>query len=159
MSLFEIQKVTVDPVHLTAQVRLADGAPARTSDDIEATGRIYDLMPAIVGHACVSPQGDTFGDALADTELAHLLEHVTVELMAQLDMEDVSAGNTVAADEDRTWKITLSCPNDVLTLGALSSAVWFMDWAFLGGGEGAAPSVEHVVAGLRELAKDLPDPA
>ena len=122
MSLFDIQNVTVGPRNLTARVRLANGAPVRTAEDIEGTNRVYQLMPQIADHACVSPQGDVFRDVLGDTELAHLLEHVTVELMARLGVEDVSAGNTAQTDEERVWDITLSCPNDVLVLGALSSA-------------------------------------
>lgn len=155
MSLFDIQKVTVGPENLTARVRLANDAPVKTSEDLESTNRVYQLMPQIVDHACVSDQGDTFRDALGDTELAHLLEHVTVELMARMGTEDVSAGNTADTDEDRVWEITLSCPNDVLVLGALSSAAWIMEWAY-SGGEGPEPDVDHTVAGLRELVKSLP---
>ncbi len=158
MSLFDIQKVTVGPRNLTARVRLANDAPVKTSEDLEGTNRVYQLMPQIVDHACVSAQGDTFRDALGDTELAHLLEHVTVELMARLGVEDVSAGNTAETDEDRVWDVTLSCPNDVLVLGALSSAAWIMEWAY-SGGEGPAPDIDHTVSGLRELVKNLPDPA
>lgn len=158
MSLFDIQKVTVGPKTLTAHVRLANDAPVKTSDDLEGTTRVYQLMPQIVDHACISAQGDTFRDALGDTELAHLLEHVTVELMARLGVEDVSAGNTAPAEGDeRAWDITLSCPNDVLTLGALSSAAWLMEWAYAGG-EDPAPDVDHTVAGLAELVKNLPEP-
>lgn len=158
MSLFDIQQVTVGPQNAVARVRLANGAPVKTAEDIEGTGRVYDLMPQIANHACVSEQGDTFRDALADTELAHLLEHVTVELMARLGMEDISAGNTAPTSEERVWDITLSCPNDVLTLGALASASWIMEWAF-SGGTGPAPDVEHTVSGLRELAASLPTTA
>ena len=158
MSLFDIQQVTVGPKNLTARVRLANGAPVKTAEDIEGTNRVYQLMPQIADHACVSEQGDTFRDALGDTELSHLLEHVTVELMARLGVEDVSAGNTAPTAEERVWDITLSCPNDVLTLGALSSAAWIMEWAF-SGGSGPAPDVEHTVAGLRELVASLPNPA
>jgi len=78
-----------------------------------------------------------------------------VELMARLGVEDVSAGNTVETDEERTWDITLSCPNDVLVIAALSSAAWIMEWAYAGG-SGPAPDVDHTVAGLRSLVKGLP---
>jgi hypothetical protein len=158
MSLFDTQKVTVGPATLTARVRLSDDGPQRTSDDIEATSRVYNLMPTVADHACVSPQGDLFRDAMADTELAHLLEHVTVELMSRLGVEDVSAGNTAPAAEKGCWDITLSCPNDVLVLGALSSAQWIMDWAY-GGGEGSMPGLDSMVESLRKLEASLPRPA
>ncbi len=157
MSLFDIQNVTVGPRNLTARVRLANGAPVRTAEDIEGTNRVYQLMSQIADHACVSPQGDVFRDVLGDTELAHLLEHVTVELMARLGVEDVSAGNTAQTDEERVWDITLSCPNDALVLGALSSAAWIMEWAY-SGGAGPEPDIDHTVAGLRELVDHLPAP-
>ena len=64
MSLFDIQNVTVGPRNLTARVRLANGAPVRTAEDIEGTNRVYQLMPQIADHACVSPQGDVFRDVL-----------------------------------------------------------------------------------------------
>ena len=55
MSLFDIQNVTVGPRNLTVRVRLANGAPVRTAEDIEGTNRVYQLMPQIADHACVSP--------------------------------------------------------------------------------------------------------
>ena len=158
MSLFDIQKVTVGPKNLVARVRLANDAPVRTSDDLDGTNRVFEIAPQIAEHACVSAQGDTFRDSLGDTELAHLLEHVTVEIMARLGVEAVSAGNTASAGEDRTWDITLSCPNDVLVIGALSSAAWIMEWAYAGG-DAPAPDMDHTVAGLRGLVKSLPNRA
>ncbi len=157
MSLFDIQKVTVDPENLVARVRLANDAPLKTSDDLEGTNRVYELMPNIVNHACICEHGDVFREALGDTELAHLMEHVAVELMSRLNIEDVSAGNTVATDDERTWDITLSCPNDVLVIGCLASAAWILEWAY-SGGEGPKPGIDDIVVGLRDLVQDLPDP-
>ena len=159
MSLFELKKVVVGPETLCATVQLDEAAPVMTSDDIEATQRVYDLMPQIADHACISEAGDVFRDALPNTECAHLLEHVCVELMSRLDLEDVSAGNTAAVPgEERTWTIKLSCPDDVLVAGVVSSAVWIMEWAFTGG-QGAKPDLESIVEGLHALVKSLPEGA
>lgn len=159
MSLFELKKVVVGPETLCATVRLDAAAPVMTSDDIEATQRVYDLMPQIADHACISEAGDVFRDALPNTECAHLLEHVCVELMSRLDLEDVSAGNTAAVPgEERTWTVKLSCPDDVLVAGVVSSAVWIMEWAFTGG-QGAKPDLESIVEGLHALVKSLPEGA
>lgn len=157
MSLFELKKVVVGPETLCATVRLDAAAPVMTSDDIEGTQRVYDLMPQIADHACISEAGDVFRDALPNTECAHLLEHVCVELMSRLDLEDVSAGNTVAVPgEERMWTIKLSCPDDVLVAGVVSSAVWIMEWAFTGG-HGAKPDLDSIVEGLHALVKSLPE--
>ena len=93
---------------------------------------------------------------MGDTELAHLLEHVTVELLAQTDAAgDVMGGQTVEIGE-RTYKITLACPDDVLVAGALSSAVWILQWAYSGGGE-PEPDVEAIASGLVDLVDSLGD--
>ena len=159
MSLFELKKVVVGPETLCATVQLDAAALVMTSDDIEGTQRVYDLMPQIADHACISEAGDVFRDALPNTECAHLLEHVCVELMSRLDLEDVSAGNTAAVPgEERMWTIKLSCPDDVLVAGVVSSAVWIMEWAFTGG-HGAKPDLDSIVEGLHALVKSLPEDA
>ncbi len=68
---------------MIAHVRIDDDGPLMTSEDLEGTARVYRLLPHIVEHACLGDAGETFRDAMGDTELAHLLEHVTVELLAQ----------------------------------------------------------------------------
>ena len=70
MSLFELKKVVVGPETLCATVQLDAAAPVMTSDDIEGTQRVYDLMPQIADHACISEAGDVFRDALPNTEVA-----------------------------------------------------------------------------------------
>ena len=90
-------------------------------------------------------------------QLAHLLEHVTVELLARTNLVDeVVAGRTWRElAYDRTYSIQLACVDDVLVAAALSSAVWLMDWAF-SGGVGPVPDVEATVAGLVGLVSSLP---
>lgn len=154
MSLFDFQKVTVRPETMEVRVRLADGAPTRTSEDIEGTNRVYQLMPQIADHVCVCDKGDSFRSTLGDTELAHLLEHVAIEFMTRVGYEDITVGRTTDTDEDRVWDVELSCPDDALTLGALSSAAWLMEWAFSGGAD-PSPDVDHTVAGLKALAEGL----
>lgn len=156
MSLFELKKVVIGPETLSAQVVLTPEAPVKTSEqDGRVAQRVYDLMPQIAEHACVCEAGDTFRDALPDTECAHLLEHVCVELMSRLGLEDVSAGNTSATPgEERGWTVKLSCPDDVIVSGVLSSALFIMDWAF--SGEDSKPDVDGIVEGLRSLTSGLP---
>ncbi|MBS5451851.1 MAG: hypothetical protein KHY83_04965 [Coriobacteriia bacterium] len=154
MSLFDFQKVTVKPETMVARVRLANDAPVRTSEDLDATNRVYQLMPQIADHTCICDKGDSFRSALGDTELAHLLEHVAIELLVRAGVQDVSVGRTTETDEDRVWDIELTCPDDALTLGVLSSAAWVMEWAFTGGAE-PSPDIDHTVAGLRALVDGL----
>ena len=157
-AFIDIERVEIGPENLTAWVRIADGRPTMTSEDIRATERVYRAMPHIADHVCLGDAGETFRAALPNTEIAHLLEHVTVELLAQTNLAgDVTAGRTwISGDGARTYAIELACPDDVLVAAALSSAVWILDWAFSGGGK-PAPNVAGIVAALVDLIGGLSD--
>ena len=152
--LFDIKRVTVGPRNLEAEVEISPSAPLMTSDDPEGTERVLALIPELEGHLCLGDASSSFGEVVANTELAHLLEHVTVELLARTDRAgDVSSGQTVGLGE-RLYKITLACPDDVLVAGALSSAVWILQWAYAGGGE-PRPDVAAIAEGLVALVASL----
>ena len=127
-----------------------------TSGDLRATTLVYNLLPHIVDHVCLGDAGETFKDCMGATELAHLLEHMTVELLAQTNIAgDITSGKTYpVADDPRAFEIQLSCKDDVLTAAALASAVWIVDWAFTGGGD-PAPDVAAIVDGLCRLVDSL----
>lgn len=156
--IIQIQRVEVGLKNLTARVRVSKEAPLLTSGDLRATTRVYNLMPHIIDHVCLGDSGETFKEVMGNTELAHLLEHVTVELLSQSSASgEITSGKTTPVPgENRTYDIQLSCPDDVLVAGALSSAVWIMNWAFSGGGE-PKPDIEAIVSGLTNLVSSLGD--
>ena len=154
--LFDIKKVTVRPRTLEAVVELSPSAPVRTSDDPEGTSRVTGLIPELADHVCLGDAAPHFGEVVEDTELAHLLEHVTVELLARTDAAgDVASGQTVEVGE-RTYQLTFVCPDDVLVAGALSSAVWVLQWAYSGGGD-PEPDIDATAQGLVDLVASLGD--
>lgn len=150
--LFNILKVTVSEDKICAHVLVNPGMPLMTSEDIEATARVYYLVPAIAKHLCLGDSGREFQDCMGQTELCHLLEHVSVELMNETGLAgSISCGRTrVSEHDERVFEIELSCPDDALAIGALSSATFMMDWAYLHADQ-PAPDVEGTVAGLRNL--------
>ena len=150
--LIEIRKLTFGPVYATATIQLDPSAPLYTSDDIDGTARVYNLLPDIIDHVCIGDAGDTFRDAMGDTELAHLMEHVTVELMARTGIgSQVSCGRTWSPDMDRRiFDIQVICSDDVLCAGALSSAAWILQWAYTGG-KTTRPNIDAIVQGLKSL--------
>lgn len=157
--IIDIRRVEVGPRSLTARVRVTTTAPLFTSEDLPGTARVYRLMPHIIEHACLGDASETFKDVMGDTEIAHLLEHVTVELLAQSDIAgDISCGRTYEVEgERRTYDVEIDCPDDVLVAGALSSAVWILQWAYSGGTD-PEPDVEATVQGLVGLVETLPEP-
>ena len=150
--LFNIMKITVGESKLTARVLVNPGMPLSTSEDIEATARVYYLAPAIAMHTCLGDAGEHFQDCMSNTEVAHLLEHLTVEIMNETGLAgDIVSGRTRVVPEDpRLFDIELSCPDDALTVGALSSAAFMMQWAFLHPDQ-TAPDFPGTVAALRSL--------
>ena len=128
------------------------GMPVRTSEDIEATARVYYLAPAIAMHTCLGDAGEHFQDCMSDTEVAHLLEHLTVEILNETGLAgDVVSGRTKPnPDDPRLFDIELSCVDDALTVGALSSATFMMQWAFLHPDQ-VAPDFPGTVVALRNL--------
>jgi hypothetical protein len=157
--LVEIKKVTVGPRDLDALVEIAPNAPLMTSEDIEATARVFHLMPELADHVCMGDSGRLFRDCMGHTELAHLLEHMTVELLARTNIAgDITCGRTYpVAGNERAFDVVFPCSDDVLVTSALSSAAWILQWAFTGGGE-PKPDVDAIVDGIVGLVQSVSGP-
>ena len=154
--LISIKKVVVGPKNLTATVELSAKAPRLTSENPEATERVLELLPGLSNHLCLGDADARFGLVAKDTEVAHLLEHVTVELLALTNLAgDVTSGKTSLVDSRRgLYEIILACPDDVLVAASLSSAVWLINWAY-GNQEDADPDINAIVSGLVALIQSL----
>ena len=154
--LIHIKKVVVGPRNLDATIQLSDDAPRMTSDDAIGTRRVVDLLPGVEKHACLGDTAPQFGDVVSDTEVAHLLEHVAVELLALTNRAgDITSGRTTTLDEKLgLFEVSLVCPDDVLVAGALSSAAWILNWAYADG-EDPKPNIEAITQGLVALVKSV----
>ena len=155
-NLFDITKVTIDADSLRACIVVKPDMPLLTSEDIEGTARVYYLAPGIAKHLCLGETGKEFQDCMGDTEMPHLLEHLAVEIMNQTGLAGkIACGRTRAtSDEERTFEVQLSCPDDALTIGALSSAAFMMDWAYLAP-DTPAPDFPGTVGALKQLVLNL----
>lgn len=154
--LISIKKVVVGPKNLTATVEFSAKAPRLTSENAEATECVLELLPGLSEHLCLGDADARFGLVAKDTEVAHLLEHVTVELLALTNLAgDVSSGKTSLVDSRRgLYEIILACPDDVLVAASLSSAVWLLNWAY-GNQDEADPDINAIVSGLVALIQSL----
>lgn len=154
--LIHIKKVVVGPRNLDATIQLSDDAPRMTSDDAIGTRCVVDLLPGVEKHACLGDTAPQFGDVVSDTEVAHLLEHVAVELLALTNRAgDITSGRTTTLDEKLgLFEVSLACPDDVLVAGALSSAAWILNWAYADG-EDPKPNIEAITQGLVALVKSV----
>ena len=66
--LFNIMKISIGADKLRARVLVNPNMPVRTSEDIEATARVYYLAPAIADHLCLGDAGSRFQECMSDTD-------------------------------------------------------------------------------------------
>jgi len=146
-----IRSVTVGPDAIEAHVVFTAGQPLRTSEVPGASERVLSLLPGLRGHRCHNGRGATFADELEDTELAHLLEHAALEIMAVSGSPDTLRGRTswdFRADGEGVFRVRLEYDDDLVALGALDVAGALVRW-LLGGGQ--APDVAAEAGRLRGL--------
>lgn len=146
-----IRSLTVGPDSVEALVVFDPGTPMRTSDVPGARTRVLAVLPGLRGHRCDNGRGATFADELADTELAHLLEHSALEIMALAGSPDTLRGRTTwdfPADGDGVFRVTLDYDDDLVALGALRVAGELVGWLL---GDEPGPDVAAEAARLRAL--------
>jgi len=92
---FLIEPLGFDPRTQCASfnVQLADGVPHRTEElDV---AKLFECYPDLRRHRCESGRHRSFVTEAAQTETAHLLEHLAVELLALSGVSrDVARGQT-----------------------------------------------------------------
>ena len=124
----------------------------RTSSAPGFAARAQSLLPGLVRHSCENDDGRDFISELADTETAHALEHIAVELMACAgSRRDLKARTTwdFVADGRGVFHVRLAFDDDLVALGALRDAVVIATWLL--GPVGDAPDVDAMAARLREV--------
>jgi hypothetical protein len=125
--------------------------PLRTSE-VPGLARVtLDALPGLKGHRCRNEVGLGFAEELEDTELAHVVEHAALEIMAMAGSPETLRGSTswdFAADGPRTFRVALRWDHDLVALGALNCAAALV--TALAHGE-AAPDVKSEAVRLRGL--------
>ena len=115
--------------------------------------RILGLLPNLARHVCVNGRsGGCFGDEIVGTELAHLLEHVIIELQGKAsprarELEELSV---TAPRGYALMRTTVSFANDFVALGAMNCALEIIDWS-LDPDSREAPDVDGMIALLAAM--------
>lgn len=146
-----IQSIAVCPDRVDVVVRMDDPREMRTSQDPAVVARAVQLLPGLGDHRCVNDLGQAFADELADTEVPHLLEHVTLELMALAGSPRSLKGETewdFRRDGRGVFRVSLEYDDDLVCLGAIKLADEVVTYV-LGGGE--PPDVDAAVQSLVSL--------
>ena len=146
----------------------------------DVAARMLQLLPNLRNHVCVHTRagGGTFGGELVGTELAHLFEHVVIELQAQTLR---GAGEPQVADEPQvvaapaapqlightSWaeelavtgpqdhalmRTTVTFADDLVALQAAKDAAELLNWACGPQASAHVPDVPALADRLRRLA-------
>ena len=115
----------VTPGFLEALVVFDPGEPLRTSEVPGLASSALSALPGLKGHRCRNGAGLGFAKELEDTELAHLVEHGTLEIMAMAGSPDTLRGATTwdfEADGPGTFRVSVAWDDDLVALGSLRFA-------------------------------------
>jgi hypothetical protein len=147
-----IESVSVGPDAVEALVVFEAGEPLRTSAHPRAAERALALLPGLRGHRCDNDEARSFTDEIGDTEVAHLIEHATLELMAMAGSPPTLRGVTTwdfGRDGRGVFRVRFAHDDDLVALGALKAAEAAVRWCL--SGDGPAPDVEGEARRLRGL--------
>ena len=120
-----VQRVNVGPEAVEAVLRFEPGEPLRTTEAPGLAEGIVAALPGLRGHRCDNDAGVPFPDELRDTELAHVVEHAALELMAMAGSPVTLRGETswdFAKDGRGVFHVRLAYDDDLVAIGALRHA-------------------------------------
>lgn len=149
-----IERVEVGPIQVEAIIRVRPELASTANVEGIAT-RALELLPGLARHTCVNGSARGIAAEIANTETAHLLEHVAAECMALSGSpRDLRAETSwdFARDGAHVYRVRLSYDVDLVALGALKAAADIVDWLMQVTAE--KPDIEAIVARLREVRAD-----
>lgn len=127
-----LESVTVFPDAVEGVLRFSDGERLRTSECADLADRVLRALPGLRGHRCDNGTGATFAEEVRDTELAHLVEHAALEVMAMAGSPETLRGLThwdAARDGRGSFRVRLEYDDSLVAVRALSFAVRLVEAA------------------------------
>ena len=152
MGVLRIESVDIAETCIAAKVRVADGVPLRTSAVEGLAEQALQLLPGLARHRCNNDDGRRFVDELRNTEVPHLLEHLTIELLALAGLPRSLPAQTTwdfARDGRGVFHVRVACDDGTTALRALSEAGAVLDWLF--GFDDEAPDVQAITDRLLKM--------
>lgn len=146
-----VASILVRPDAIDAIVAFESDEPLRSSEIPGLVPAVLRSLPGLKGHHCDNGAGLSFAQEAADTELAHLIEHAALEIMALAGSPATLRGDTswdFAADGRGVFHVRLGFDDDRVAIGALRCACGLV--RVLARGE-KPPDVEAEARRLRVL--------
>ena len=149
VAALRIESIEVGPERVEALVHAAPSLE-RTSAVPGVAARALELLPGLARHTCENGTAHGIVAELANTETAHLLEHVAVECMALAGSPRTLRAETVwdfARDGAHVYRVRTAYDVDLVAIGALRAGLGIVDW--LMGDAAEKPDVEAIAAALQ----------
>lgn len=123
MSAFTITRLVFGPA--STRIYLTRNAQTPRMSTPELAAFCLKARPTLQAHACQNDGARTFGDVIDHTLVAHLLEHLIIDILVELTRDEQAsfAGVTEVLDaKEKSACITITCAHDVLVCKALREA-------------------------------------
>ena len=127
-----VARIQVKRGRIVCDVRIVN--PAHRYTDPRLAAAVLARFPTLRAHACVNARGKTFGSVIEHTSLAHLLEHLWIELQVRASTDEQArfVGTTEWLDEATgTARIQMSYRDDLQALRTFNEAASFLNNAVL----------------------------
>ena len=123
-----VESIDIVKGRMIVRVRLREGS--RYTDPRIAV-KVMTRFPCVGLHSCKNDSGPHFSDVIERTSIAHVLEHLVIDLQLSNDntpMGSTFAGFTQWVDEDEgIAEVQVAFRNDMVAVQALHDAVRFLN--------------------------------
>lgn len=118
MQPVQITNIVVKKFRIICSVKL--NSIKYSNEEIKVA--LLEKMPTLAAHKCKNSKGKNFAEVLASTSLAHILEHMIIDIQSKAT-NDLLLGTTQWIDENSgIAKIELSYTDDIVCISAIKEA-------------------------------------
>jgi len=128
---FIVEAIRAVPGGVEARLRLTEPSLRRTSAMPGIAEWLLEALPGITRHRCESGSPRGIIAEIADTESAHLIEHIALELLARGGFPRTMAGRTdwdFRRDGRFVYRVFLGCEKTEAAASALHEACALFAW-------------------------------
>jgi len=114
----------------------------------QAVARLLEWLPGLRNHRCSTGGTRSFAEEMLTTEVAHLFEHVVLEVLVRVGSTDEVRGETVWRKGEDAYLVSINDDDDVVCIAAARLALRLIDSAF---SERATPDTTAEIARIAAL--------
>lgn len=138
------------------RVDVGDGEHCRTDEHPHLPDRLFDVLPSIRHHSCDNDERLSFEAEAQDTEIAHLIEHLVIELQVQ------AIGGALSGETSWDWTrdphgcfhVAVGYDNRDLAVGSVRLAMRIIN--AIDARQAGSIDIDREVARLRRIARQAP---